>query len=243
MLWRRRKFCQILGRRLSCKCSFLCRWNTCGYRFTHVSLSSGCRLDFTWTHSWMIFVPCLWWWSYFLVYGWSREGGALVLRWDWLRQVNGRWSGEFEKVILTAVTLGWDGITCWGGGWASRAIWADEGAVVVTGEVWLSNAWVCGCGRAVGSMLTAIGFNQLLQFQSDPISTSVEGQTYKRNRTSMTHKHVEGGRAGLQKVLHTRRWARLAMNVNVCPIFRLNNGYLKLLLSINILIWTMGYYT
>lgn len=50
----------------------------------------------------------------------------------------------------------------------------------MTGEVWLSNARVCWCGRAIGPMLTAIGFNQLLQFQSDPVSTSVKGQIYKR---------------------------------------------------------------
>ncbi len=56
----------------------------------------------------------------------------------------------------------------------------------MTGEVRLSTARVCGCGWAVRSMLTAIGFNQLLQFQSDPISTSVEGQICKERET-VTH--------------------------------------------------------
>lgn len=86
------------------------------------------------------------------------------------------WSFEFEKEILTAVTLGWDDITCWCGGWASRAIWADERTVVVTGELRLRNAWVCGGGWAFRPMLAAIGFHQLLQLQSNPVPTSVEEQ-------------------------------------------------------------------
>lgn len=36
------------------------------------SVSSGCGLDLTWTHSWLIFTPCVWW-SYFFIYGWSVD--------------------------------------------------------------------------------------------------------------------------------------------------------------------------
>lgn len=76
-------------------------------------------------------------------------------------------------LILTAVALGRDDVTRRGR--AAGAIRAEEGAVVLTENLRLSGARVCRRGRPVGSLLTATGFNQLLQFQGDPVPASVTG--------------------------------------------------------------------
>lgn len=200
MLRRGRKFCQILGRRLSYKCSFLCRWNNCGYRFIHVSLSSGCGLDFTQTHSWMIFVPCLWWWSYFLVYGCSRQGGTLVLRWD-----------------RSAKSMGDDLVNSR----RSYSLLLRRGEMASPAEVEAEPpepselmkellSWQERCGSAtpecvgVGGrsgpcsrLLDLINFFsfRVIQFPRLWKDRYTRG---KRNCNRMGHKHVEGGRAGLQ---------------------------------------------
>ena len=125
-------------------------------------------------------------------------------------------------------------IACWGAGWTSRAIWAKEGTVVMIGQVWLSDAWVYGCGGLLGSMLTATGFHQLLQFQSYPVSTSVEERIYKSRDKANYIRH----KAGLQIKVLGIKWSSITYffrgkaRLSQLLMFRFSNGYLKLLLSV-----------